>query len=115
LGERTIELDVIMNLRFLRKVAWLSMELAKVTTSGQITIPIQIRRKLGIKEGDKVMFLDEGGKVVLLNSSQIAMEKLQSAMAGEAEKSGIVNEEDVVDLCKNVRSELYSKRYARNG
>ncbi|MDR1019244.1 MAG: AbrB/MazE/SpoVT family DNA-binding domain-containing protein [Synergistaceae bacterium] len=91
------------------------MELAKVTTSGQITIPIQIRRKLGIKEGDKVMFLDEGGKVVLLNSSQIALEKLQSVMAEEAEKAGIGNEKDVVDLCKNVRSELYNKRYARNG
>jgi AbrB family looped-hinge helix DNA binding protein len=91
------------------------MELAKVTTSGQITIPIQIRRKLGIKEGDKVIFLEEGDKVVLMNSSQIALKKLQSAMAGEAEKSGIGNEEAVVDLCKNVRSELYNKRYASNG
>ncbi|MDR1137650.1 MAG: AbrB/MazE/SpoVT family DNA-binding domain-containing protein [Synergistaceae bacterium] len=35
------------------------MELAKVTTSGQITIPVQIRRKLGSKEGDKVMFIEE--------------------------------------------------------
>ena len=27
------------------------MELAKVTSKGQITIPIEIRKKLGIKEG----------------------------------------------------------------
>ena len=30
------------------------MELAKVTSKGQVTIPIDIRRKLGVKEGDKI-------------------------------------------------------------
>ena len=91
------------------------MELAKVTMSGQITIPVQIRKKLGIKEGDKVMFLEDGNRVVLLNSSQTALDQLQSAMEGEAEKAGICNEDDVIELCKNVREELYSERYARNG
>jgi hypothetical protein len=32
-----------------------------------------------------------------------------------AEKAGIEDEEDVVELCKDVRKELYGKRYARNG
>ncbi|NCC62263.1 MAG: AbrB/MazE/SpoVT family DNA-binding domain-containing protein, partial [Verrucomicrobiae bacterium] len=32
------------------------MELAKITSKGQITIPVDIRRKLGVKEGDKVLF-----------------------------------------------------------
>ena len=31
------------------------MELAKVTSKGQITIPIDIRKKLGIREGDKIL------------------------------------------------------------
>jgi AbrB family looped-hinge helix DNA binding protein len=91
------------------------MELAKVTTSGQITIPVQIRRKLGIKEGDKVMFVEDGNRVILFNSSLIALEKLQSAMEGEAEKAGISDEVDVAELCKDVRKELYAERYARNG
>ena len=29
------------------------MELAKVTSKGQVTIPVAIRKKLGIKNGDK--------------------------------------------------------------
>ena len=91
------------------------MELAKVTTSGQITIPVQIRRRLGIKDGDKIMFVEDGNRVMLLNSSQSALEKLQSAMEGEAEKAGIKSEDDVVKLCKDVRKELYEERYARNG
>ena len=35
------------------------MELAKVTSKGQVTIPIDIRRKLGVKEGDKILFMEE--------------------------------------------------------
>ena len=35
------------------------MELAKVTSRGQITLPLAIRRKLDVKEGDKVVFYEE--------------------------------------------------------
>ena len=34
------------------------MNLAKITTKGQITIPIEIRKILGVKEGDKVAFIN---------------------------------------------------------
>ena len=37
------------------------MELAKVTSKGQVTIPIEIRKKLGIKNGDKELFIEESG------------------------------------------------------
>ena len=35
------------------------MELAKVTSRGQITLPLAIRRKLDVKEGDKVVFYED--------------------------------------------------------
>ena len=38
------------------------MELAKVTSRGQITLPLAIRRKLDVKEGDKVVFYEENLK-----------------------------------------------------
>ena len=41
----------------------LYMELAKVTSKGQITIPIEIRKKLGIKNGDKILFVEESGRI----------------------------------------------------
>jgi len=50
-----------------------SMELAKVTAKGQITIPIGVRKKLGIKEGSKVIFLEEAGRIYLANSSMEAL------------------------------------------
>lgn len=36
-----------------------------VTTKGQVTIPVELREKLGIKPGDRVGFVDEGGRIVL--------------------------------------------------
>ena len=35
-------------------------KMAKVTSKGQITVPLAIRRKLGVRAGDKVLFEDDG-------------------------------------------------------
>ena len=53
------------------------MELAKVTSRGQITLPLAIRRKLDVKEGDKVVFYEENGRIVVENAATltIAQEK----------------------------------------
>lgn len=37
------------------------MQLVAVTTKGQITIPIDIREKLGLKPGDKVIVEEDAG------------------------------------------------------
>lgn len=39
---------------------------AKITSKGQITIPIEIRRALGVGEGDSVVFRSAGGAVTLI-------------------------------------------------
>ena len=47
------------------------MELAKVTSRGQITLPLAIRRKLDVKEGDKVVFYEENGRIVVENAAKL--------------------------------------------
>lgn len=81
------------------------MELAKVTSKGQITIPLEIRKKLGVKEGDKVLFIEEQGRVVMVNSSMEALRKAQAAFAGEAERLGLKDEADVVRMVADLRRE----------
>ncbi|MDE7131933.1 MAG: AbrB/MazE/SpoVT family DNA-binding domain-containing protein [Lachnospiraceae bacterium] len=81
------------------------MELAKVTSKGQVTIPVAIRKMLGIREGDKLLFVEEGKKVVLMNASTNALLKAQEAFEGVAEELGIKNEQDVVNLVKEIRAE----------
>lgn len=81
------------------------MELAKVTSKGQITIPIDIRRKLGVKEGDKILFVEEQGRIIMMNSSMDALRKAQAAFDGEAERLGLKDEQDVADLVSELRRE----------
>ena len=81
------------------------MELAKVTTKGQITIPKAIRDFLQIKEGSKIIFLQKGNDIVIKNAAMIALEKIQDAFDGEAERLGLETEEDVVKMVKEYRKE----------
>ncbi len=81
------------------------MELAKVTSKGQITIPVDIRKKLGIKSGDKLLFMEDGGRVYIVNSSMNALWEAPSAFAGEAERAGIKDEEDIMEMLREMRKE----------
>jgi len=81
------------------------MELAKITTRGQITIPLEIRRKLGVKDGDKVVFLEQDGRIIMENSVMLALKDVQDAFRGEADRLGLKTEEDVVAMVKEVRKE----------
>jgi AbrB family looped-hinge helix DNA binding protein len=41
------------------------METSVVSIKGQIVIPSNIRRKLGIKKGTRVAFIEQNGKLIL--------------------------------------------------
>ncbi|MBC7320691.1 AbrB/MazE/SpoVT family DNA-binding domain-containing protein [bacterium] len=90
------------------------MEIAKVSSKGQITIPAEIRKKLNLKEGDKVLFVEEEGKIILFNAGYVAIKEAQEAMKQEGEKSGLKSENDVVELTKKVRKELWTEKYEGN-
>ncbi len=44
-----------------------------ITRKGQVTIPIEIRRALGLNEGDRVMFIRDGNDVRLTSAESIAV------------------------------------------
>ena len=79
------------------------MELAKVTSKGQVTIPIEIRKKLGIKNGDKILFDEESGRVYMINSSMDALREAQKALEGEADRLGLRNDDDVMAMIKEIK------------
>lgn len=80
------------------------MNLARVSQNGQITVPIEIRRQLGLKAGDKILFFQNGnGEIVLSNASANALLKAQNAFSGLAERLGIKDEDDVQALVDSVR------------
>jgi len=90
------------------------MEVAKITSRGQITIPIDIRKKLGVHEGDKVIFIEDQGRIIVVNAAKIAFANMRKAFSGEAERLGLKDERDVVELVDEVRKEMWKERYANN-
>ena len=73
----------------------LYIEQAKVMSKGQITLPLEIRKLLGVKSGDRVSFIVNGNTIIIANSAICALKILQSKMQGKAEKVGLLNDEDV--------------------
>ncbi|MDR3332572.1 MAG: AbrB/MazE/SpoVT family DNA-binding domain-containing protein [Synergistaceae bacterium] len=90
----------------------MSMELAKITSKGQITLPIEIRRRLRLKDGDKIAFIEMGSQIVVANPIAIAIKDVQEVFAGEAERLELKDEEDVVSLVKEVRRNRKTKQRA---
>jgi AbrB family looped-hinge helix DNA binding protein len=93
----------------------MEMELAKLTSKGQLTVPAAIRKKLLLKEGDKVVFISDDDGIRIVNASFLALERVQKAFAGEAERLGLNTERDVADMVKEVRREMILKRHAHSG
>jgi len=76
------------------------MNLAKMSANGQITVPIEIRRALKLKEGDKVLFMQKtSGEIVVNNTFFIAIQEAQN----------MVNDSQYPD--EEILSDVMSLRY----
>ena len=76
---------------------------ARVMSKGQVTIPKKVRAALGIDTGDRVTFIVEGSNVRMVNSAVYALMQFQEQMGGEAEKAGLLTEEDVAEWITSSR------------
>ena len=76
---------------------------AKVMAKGQVTIPKDVREVLGVTSGDRISFIVEKNTVRIVNSAVYAMQVLQQEMEKDAEQAGLLSEDDVMALVKELR------------
>jgi len=88
------------------------MEMSRVSSKGQVTIPKSIRELLKLDEGDRVAFIVEDGKVFITRASEVTLRELQAGIAIDMEEHGIT-EEDVLEELENIRKELWDERNKR--
>lgn len=88
----------------------MDIETEKLTAKGQVTIPLAVRKKLGILPGDQVVFVQDGEKVYLAKGTLEALTQLQNLFAGKAEETGLKSEDDIVCFSKKVRQEMQQKK-----
>ena len=80
------------------------MNLARVSAHGQITVPAEVRKSLGLKPGDKILFTEnDRGETVICNTSAAALKRAQKAFRGVAAEMGLRNDDDVQALIDEVR------------
>jgi len=75
------------------------MNVARVSANGQITVPVEIRRALKLKEGDKMLFFrKESGEIVVNNTSLVSIGNAQQAVKGS-----LYSEEEILADVMNLR------------
>ncbi len=80
------------------------MNLAKVSANGQITVPADVRRRLHLMPGDKLLFIEKSnGEVVVTKAGLAALAQAQEAFAGAAADFGVSDVDDVQALVDDMR------------
>ncbi len=79
----------------------MEVSVGSITTKGQITIPKEIREALGLREGDRVVFILEGERAVIRKVSDRKMSEILSRQKPWAEAS--------LDFQKRLREEWKSR------
>lgn len=80
------------------------IEVAKISSQGQVTIPSEIRKSLKLEPGDKIAFItNSNGEFILANASLLSLETAQIDFAGAAKEGGVTDEASLLTLIKEVR------------
>ncbi len=86
---------------------------ANLTVKGQVTIPKEIRERLHLKQGDKVLFeISDSGEVVVKKGILAAFDNLAEALSAEAKKIGYSPGKLAKDL-KIAESAVWDKYYGQ--
>lgn len=82
------------------------IDVATISRNGQITLPADVRTRLSVGPGDKVVFVEnEQGDTVLVRPNVTVLLRAQRAFAGAAAQAGLETEDDLDALVADVRAQ----------
>lgn len=84
-------------------------KLARVQEKGQVTIPAEIRKRLGIEKGDLVDFVDTDAGVLIVPQDLVATAALRRI--GDALKEKGVSLDELVASGRQIRGEMVEELY----
>ncbi len=82
------------------------MEIAKISSKGQITLPKLVRERLHLGAGDKVFFFEDREGYRIENAAEVAFRHVEEGFQGAAAEAGFVRECDLQYYAKDIRNEL---------
>jgi AbrB family looped-hinge helix DNA binding protein len=82
---------------------------SKVTAQGQISVPVDVRRRLGIGPGSVLEWEEDGGKMIVRRAGRFSSSDIHEALFGARR----LETRSLSELKDGIRRYL-RKRYARN-
>jgi len=76
------------------------VEMGKVSSRGQIAIPIEIRNEMGLEEGSKVLFLLEDDVLLIKKVTSQTWDQVTAPLRAQKKK---IREENVGELIHRMR------------
>ena len=70
------------------------MPIATLTSKGQVTIPLEVRRRLRLKAGDRIVFRFGAAGEVTLTSKRVPFEEIQGMLRNRRRKAVSIREMD---------------------
>jgi len=81
----------------------------RVQEKGQVTIPLEIRRKLNLKQGDMVTFVETENGVIIKPAEVIVSEALDEI--GRVLKTKGISLDDLIKRGREIRGEIVEEEY----
>jgi AbrB family looped-hinge helix DNA binding protein len=91
------------------------VQVSRVQKKGQVTIPAEMRERLGIKEGDLVVFTETEGGVLVTPQRMAAAgdpDELLDAIGLALKERGITLDE-LIESGRVIREEISREKYGR--
>jgi antitoxin PrlF len=84
-------------------------KLVRIQEKGQVTIPIEIRKKLGLKRGDLVAVMETPDGVFITPQQVVANKALESI--GDILKENGLSLEELIASGREIRTDLLQEAY----
>jgi AbrB family looped-hinge helix DNA binding protein len=81
---------------------------SKVTAQGQISVPVDVRRKLGIGPGSVLEWEEDGNKMIVRRAGRFSSKEIHEALFG----AGKLETHSLIELKDGIRRYV-RKRHAR--
>jgi antitoxin PrlF len=81
----------------------MAIALSKVTAQGQISVPAEVRKKLGVGPGSTLEWLEEAGKIVVVKAGRHNWSDIRMALFGAKPPKARTLDELKVGLRQHIR------------
>lgn len=83
-----------------------------IQENGQVTLPLEFRKKYGLKKGDVVIFKETDDGLLISARETLAMNLLDEI--GEVLQEKGITLDELLAAGRDIRQEIYDEKYARD-